>query len=320
MATTPDLTSDIVLINTSAGKDSEAMLAHLYDLHAQGAFGPDAILLGVHADLERSEWEGTRELAVDQGQVLDVPVVSVRRRGTWDKGNKNRSARHLDDLPAQVRFRRAQLLAEGKADQTPWFDRNSRYCTSDQKTAPIKRLISELGGVNRKGEEANLFIPADRALVEDIAAQVQRRARREARPVRILNCLGLRAEESVTRAKKPEFQVERDTRALHVLRWHPILAWSEARVWDTIKAHNLPWHWAYDAGMERLSCVICPLARRVDNILGAALNPELAQEYLALETEVGGFPIREDGFSMKDIVAAADRLRAERGLGAPVAA
>jgi len=305
-----DLTTDVVLVNTSAGKDSEAMLAHLYDLQAQGTFGPDAILLGVHADLERSEWEGTRELAVTQGAVLNVPVVAVMRRGTWDKGNKNREARYLEDLPTQVRNRRAKLLAEGKPEQTPWFDRNSRYCTSDQKTSPIKRLISELAGVNRRGEEANLSAE-DRVLVEGIAARIQARAAREGRQVRILNCLGLRAEESDNRAKKPVIEVERDTAKVLVLRWHPILSWTEEQVWDTIWAHNLPWHWAYDAGMERLSCVICPLARRVDNILGASLNPELAQEYLALEQEVG-HTMREDGFTMTQIIEAADRLTAER--------
>jgi 3'-phosphoadenosine 5'-phosphosulfate sulfotransferase (PAPS reductase)/FAD synthetase len=310
-AINPSLISDLVLVNTSAGKDSEAMFAHLVDLHRAGTFGPDAILLGVHCDLERAEWEGTRELAIEQGRILGVPVVSVRRRGTWDKGTVNRQARHLEDLPAQVRNRRSTLLAQGKPEVSPWFGRKSRYCTSDQKTAPVKRLLSELAGVNRAGEEANLN-DEDRIVVESIAGLIQARAGRQGRKVRILNCLGLRAQESDARAHKPEYEVERSTGAVEVLRWHPILAWSESRVWDTIKAAGLPWHWAYDEGMDRLSCVICPLARRIDNIRGAMLNPELAQEYLALEAEVG-HTMREDGFTVAQIIEAAARLGQKEG-------
>jgi len=61
----PDLTDfDLVLVNTSGGKDSQAMLHYLVTLaREQGALDR---LVAVHADLGRVEWEGTRELAREQ--------------------------------------------------------------------------------------------------------------------------------------------------------------------------------------------------------------------------------------------------------------
>jgi 3'-phosphoadenosine 5'-phosphosulfate sulfotransferase (PAPS reductase)/FAD synthetase len=132
-----------------------------------------------------------------------------------------------------------------------------RYCTGDQKTKPTMKLVTrEVGQLD----------------VSD-------------RPARVLYCLGLRAEESRDRACKKPVEVlgSHSSGRRTITRWLPILSWTTAQVWDQIHVAGMPHHWAYDAGMSRLSCAICVLASRADLILAARLRPRLAAEYLARE-------------------------------------
>ena len=284
--TTPDFSSyDVVLVNTSAGKDSEAMLAYIHDLRDLHDFG-QAQILAVHCDLGRAEWAGTPELAKAQCDVFDTPIFYVQREGTLRKATKNLPEAILGDLPAQILERHIsnmERLAAGEIEEerSPWPSTNARWCTSDQKTSQVGKLITQL---------AKDFAHADGS------------------PVRILNCLGLRADESTARAKKRPFHVESSNGVRHVDRWLPIFDWTEAEVWATIKSHDLPYHEAYDYGMERLSCVFCPLAKVQDLVIAAKHNPVLAQEYLAIE-ELTGHAIKEPAkgapISMADIIAAA---------------
>lgn len=58
----PTLTDfDIILVNTSGGKDSQTMLRKLARLAA--AAGVTDRVVVVHADLGRVEWAGTKDLA-----------------------------------------------------------------------------------------------------------------------------------------------------------------------------------------------------------------------------------------------------------------
>ena len=70
MATTPDLSSyDWILVNSSAGKDSQAMLDYMVEqCDAQGV-SRDRIVV-VHCDLGRVEWAGTAALARRAGAAL----------------------------------------------------------------------------------------------------------------------------------------------------------------------------------------------------------------------------------------------------------
>lgn len=52
---------DIILVNSSAGKDSQAMLDVIYQL--ADVEGVQDRITVVHCDLGRVEWKGTRELA-----------------------------------------------------------------------------------------------------------------------------------------------------------------------------------------------------------------------------------------------------------------
>src|SRR5450755_4357841 len=70
---------DIILVNTSAGKDSQAMLDYIVGL-AEEEDVKDRIV-AVHADLGRIEWQGTRELAEAQAKHYGIRFEIVKKNG-----------------------------------------------------------------------------------------------------------------------------------------------------------------------------------------------------------------------------------------------
>lgn len=298
----PDLRDyDLVLINSSAGKDSQAMLSHVVALGDAAGVDRSKFVV-VHADLGRVEWEGTLELARTQAEKLGLRFEVVRRD---------------EDLLDHVLTRNANLRARTDADGNPiddgkapaWPSSAARWCTSDHKTSQVVKLITRL--------------------VDELDPK------RLGRRVRILNCLGIRAAESVARSKKTPFGLDpanwskppvvalpaRPATAKRqavparlgregvehgrrqVDRWLPIFHWTEDEVWTEIRRSGLPHHPAYDAGMTRLSCVFCVLASKSDLVRAAQLRPDLAQVYVEVEQQVG-HRFRND-LSMAEIVATA---------------
>lgn len=197
----PELASyDSIVVNSSAGKDSQAMLDVVVELADHDACR-DRIVV-VHADLGRVEWPGTRQLA-------------------------ERHAAHYG-LRFEVVARDRDLLHQIEHERARFPDAARRYCTSDQKTSQVAKLITrlttELGGTR-------------------------------CRPARILNCLGLRADESPARSRKPRFGPDPATNTKRVVqRWLPIHDWTVEQVWDRIRLAGTDVHPAYAAGMPRLSC------------------------------------------------------------------
>lgn len=153
-----------------------------------------------------------------------------------------------------------QLLHQRKL----WMSSNARWCTSDQKTSQGMKLVTRL--------------------VREARARGV-----TGRPIRVLYALGLRAEESTGRAKKPVLAVDRaaSNGQRTVVRWHPILDWSEQQVWRRIAESGVPYHWAYDAGMGRLSCSLCVLATRSDLVCAARLRPALTDDFVRAEVTLG---------------------------------
>lgn len=118
----PDLAQyDVLLINTSGGKDSQAMLDHVVEL-ADDA-GVRNRLVAVHADLGRMEWPGTRELAEEQVRHYGLRFEVVSRR---------------------TRTGQSQTLLEQVEQRGMWPASTSRYCTSDHKRGPITTLYTRL--------------------------------------------------------------------------------------------------------------------------------------------------------------------------------
>lgn len=236
----PDLMEyDTILLNSSAGKDSQVMSDYVCRLARERGVGHRVVM--VHADLGRMEWEGTRELAELHALVyFNVPIYFVSR----EAGN----------LIDQIRKRGM------------WPDAKNRYCTSDQKRDQIAKLLTKLT------DEWHAANPGAN------------------RRCRILNCMGIRSDESRARSLKKPFGV--DERASNrtkreVTTWYPIFRWTEADVWASIHASGIPYHFAYDLGMPQLSCAFCVFASKAALMIAGIHNPELLDELVELENEIG---------------------------------
>ena len=91
-----------LVVNSSAGKDSQAML----DVVAQQAKSEEVLdrLVVVHADLGRVEWPGTRELAELQARPYGFrfEVVSVSRETCSTTSRKADAGLLLLSTPARL--------------------------------------------------------------------------------------------------------------------------------------------------------------------------------------------------------------------------
>ena len=264
--TTPELSSfDFIVINTSAGKDSQAMLDFVVRQAEAEGINVRERIIAVHCDLGQIEWQGTRELAIRQCKHYGIELHVVSRT----KG----------DLLQQVEERKM------------WPDNQNRYCTSDQKRDQVAKLHTAI--TNQKiAEMADFWAAADPELPIG-----------KPRQVRILNCMGLRAEESPARAKKVAYTVnKRQTNGKRlVMDWLPIHEWSVKQVWDTIKASGVPYHHAYDRGMPRLSCMFCVFAPKSALVIAGFENKPLLEKYVALEAKIGH--TFRNGFKIADVLA-----------------
>jgi 3'-phosphoadenosine 5'-phosphosulfate sulfotransferase (PAPS reductase)/FAD synthetase len=189
---------------------------------------------------------------------------------------------------------RPQSLLEQVEARGMWPDAARRYCTSDNKRSPIRALMTRIAAEHR-------------------AAGVTG-------PVRILSVMGMRAEESRARARRPPFrhdgartcpctpcrQLPPDKRGhgasntrRHVDEWLPVHHYTTAQIWDRVRAAGTRPHWAYQ-DMPRLSCRFCVLASKAALIRSAQLNPALAAEYAAVEARIG-HRFRKD-LSMAEVI------------------
>ncbi len=137
-----------------------------------------------------------------------------------------------------------------------WPSPKNRQCTSDLKRTPIEREI-------RRYLKANPRFGG-----------------------RVVSCVGLRAEESNQRSKAVtwKFSKTNSKAGRNWWEWLPIHDMFEVEVFAMIaEAGEVP-HWAYQAGMSRLSCAFCIMASKKDLRRAAQLRPALYAKYC--ETEV----------------------------------
>jgi len=261
-----DLTAyDVILINTSAGKDSQSMMdALVVEATRQGVKDR---LVAVHADLGRVEWQGTLELAQKQADHYGVRLIVCKRT--------------QNDLLGHIRAKHAANLAKGKV-QPPMPSPTIRDCTSDHKRGPIRTvmtaLVRELGLSGRKTRKARIL--------NCIGIRGQEGDKRSKM-----------APFSVSPVGDASTQTTRE-----VTDWYPIFNWSVEDVWATIKASGCPHHPAYDLGMPRLSCVFCIFSQRPELLIAGRHNPELLADYVELERETG-YTFQTGGVALADIQA-----------------
>jgi hypothetical protein len=219
----------------------------------------------VHCDLgPRVEWDGTRELAEEQARHygLRFEVVSRPQGDILDEVRQ----RH-ETIKRKAAERAASRLASGVAvadepllHAPPQDDQVSKVLTATRRggqagvaVAVLRRPVVHLGPEARAGR------PGDDALADETAegegrsvARVKKAKRKRGEPkakrvlvpapVRILNCMGMRAAESPARSKLRSFKLDRvqtsGQRAVHT--YLPIFDWSAEQVWADIKDERRP--------------------------------------------------------------------------------
>lgn len=134
-----------------------------------------------------------------------------------------------------------------------------RQCTSDLKRGPIEREIRRYLKTNPRFNGV------------------------------VVNCMGMRAEESTSRAKLRTFKLnEGNSKAgREWYDWLPIHHLVLDQVWEEIRRAGQVPHPAYALGMSRLSCIFCIMASDHDLTIAAENNPDLFARYVALERSTG---------------------------------
>ncbi len=296
----PDLASyDVIEISSSGGKDSQAMVFYIAGLLRERGLLDRGVV--AHADLGRVEWPGTLEIARRQAE--------------------------LAGLRFKVRARSQGDLLDHVAQMGKWPTPSTRYCTADHKRQQLLALMTEMADDVRADRRSVAIARADvlgrlgtrKLLAEldgetniDLLVALQRRERGRLKrkrvlkaiaehltslrkrgvvppPVRVLNCVGLRAEESPGRSKLEPFKAgaRGSSSRKQIDMWLPLHGWSEAQVWDAVRASGAPVHPAYAASLPRASCVFCIYAPEAALQIAGKLHPELLAEYVAVEQRIG---------------------------------
>jgi DNA sulfur modification protein DndC len=148
----------------------------------------------------------------------------------------------------------------------------NRWCTSDLKRGPIEKVIRHLTYARKAAGHPAWHL--------------------------VVNCEGLRGEESTKRKKMQPFAFDEDNSKAgrEWYQWLPVHALTEQQVFARIAAAGQQPHVVYRLGMKRFSCVFCIYADDESLATAARLvrdHPELVNDpnvyrnYVGLERSTG---------------------------------
>ena len=182
-------------------------------------------------------------------------VIHAHLPGVEWEGTTNHIATTIGDLPLTIVQARKTFM-EMVEHRQMWPSPSTRQCTSDLKRGPIEKAIRH----ELKRRELKL----------------------------VVNCMGMRAQESSARAKKEvlKFNARNSKAGREWYDWLPIHSMTESEVFRSIKLAGQNPHWAYGEGMSRLSCCFCIMSSQSDLRIAAKLNPELYQQYVETEQRI----------------------------------
>jgi len=218
--------------------------------------------------------------------VAHADLGAVEWPGTRELAREQ--AQHYDLNFEVVKYRNAKGeqhdLLEHILERGMWPDSQNRYCTSDCKRSPVQTLMTRYAQ----------------------AAGRRHRLKSGQKKYRIVNCMGMRAEESPARSLLPNwtFNVPASNGLRDVFNWLPIFDLTKEEVWSRIRASGVRHHWAYDLGMPRLSCCFCIFSPKSALILAGKHNRELLLRYVEAERTMKH--TFRHGFSLAEVLAAVD--------------
>lgn len=130
---------------------------------------------------------------------------------------------------------------------------NARWCTSVLKTGPIDKYCRTLKG-------------------------------------NVLVLIGERRDESPNRKKlkawRPDIKNSLKDKSRIIVKYSPILDYSEEYVWVIIKRYNIPVHPCYSWGVSRASCAICIFSSDKEIKIAAERAPKIVEKYLKAESQI----------------------------------
>lgn len=193
-----------------------------------------------------------RLIPADQLLVIHADLPGV----DWD-GTEDHIRATIGDTPLIV-CRAVKTFYEMVRSRQMFPSPKNRQCTSDLKRGPIEREIRRY--LKSHPEHNGL----------------------------IVNCMGMRAEESSSRAKLETFKINnRNSKAgREWYDWLPIHDWLVGKVFETIAAVGQKAFWIYAEGMSRMSCRFCIMSSEPDLKTAARLAPCALKILAALEVEV----------------------------------
>ena len=263
-----------LLVNTSGGKDSDAMLKAIWDWAQRYKISPDRIHV-IHAHLGRNEWTFALEHVKKYTRKITGkdPIIVERPQG---------------DVLQMWEDRYQRLQEQGRTTTPHWSSSAHRYCSSGAKRSQVNKAIIRM-------------FPRD---------------------WKIINCIGIRGDESALRKRATTFKYQKKsptapTLNRHVYTWLPIHQWTLADVWaslgwtledlatlqaevretvtpgdwDALRAICERWGWeyalSYPLGNSRMSCRLCVMSKQSDLQNGIAWNPEHFRDISELERRTG---------------------------------
>ena len=230
----------VLAASVSGGKDSDAMLRYLVKLHqAQGWRGN---LLALFCDLGRIEWAGVTAHLKRLCAEVSVPLVKLFPKRSM-----------IDEW--QHRY---ETILSKQEDKPFWSPSAARYCTDREKTQTSNKFLRGSAATEKPFWSSS----ASRFCTKHEKTQT---ADKRLRQHNFVVCaIGIRAEESSGRARKPRYQVRDDIASVwyktpktcksaeekeawaeqafqkwldsgrkgrFALTWHPIHHWSLEEVW-----------------------------------------------------------------------------------------
>lgn len=238
----------------------------------------DLVRMGALINVSHSAGKDSQAMLIHLIERLNLPreqiVVTHACLGDseWE-GTEEHARQCAEHYGVKFLVCRAKDKSGNEKDLLDYVDRrgkfmgtNLRFCTSDWKRAPIRRTI------NAYREEIGHISPY------------------------VLNCMGMRSEESNERSKLDVFSfvqgascpskpypdiLDEPTRARRRIffDWHPIHHFTQDQVFATIQAAGQKPHWAYTrAKARRLSCLICIYSSE-DDIIAAVKHSDKGRAY-----------------------------------------
>lgn len=236
---------------TDSNARSDSALQDVRDLIARGAL----FVINDSAGKDSQALKIRLRALVPASQL--VIVHAVLPEVEWD-GVPDHVERYAGDVPV-IYAHATKTLFEMVEHRQMFPSPANRQCTSDLKRNPIEREIRrylkahpEFGGL-------------------------------------VVNCMGMRAEESTGRSKLATFKLNagNSKAGREWYDWLPIHDLTEVEVFAMIADAGQEPHWAYAAGMTRLSCCFCIMASQADLTTAARLKPDLYRRYVETEQRLG---------------------------------